>query len=300
MRPNRNLHLLLWGLSAVLLVQCQSRTTVVETSDKQQTKILQLTKRWETEPVLKTPESVIFDALLGLYYVACIGEVPPDAKDGDGYIARIDQRGRLIDEAKWVTGLHGPKGMAIRDSLLYVADVDELVTIHTGRGEIVNRRKIAGAQFLNDVAITAEGVIYISDSNTNTIHEVKGNGQRVALQDTSLGRANGIFVDGDKLILAGSTSGNISLWKPGAESLDVKVGGIARADGIERIGEFLLVSSWSGEVWQIDSNWEKHLLLDTKAEEINAADITVVPNHNLLLIPTFFHNTVAAYEITGH
>ena len=51
-----------------------------------------LTQRWATDTILKTPESVVFDEKYGVFYVSCIGAVPPDAKDKDGYIAKLNQR----------------------------------------------------------------------------------------------------------------------------------------------------------------------------------------------------------------
>jgi hypothetical protein len=38
-------------------------------------------------------------------------------------------------------------------------------------------------------------------------------------------------------------------------------------------------------------------LLDTKEAKINAADLEYIPGKNLLLVPTFFVNTITAYSI---
>ncbi|MCB0668742.1 MAG: hypothetical protein KDC80_23120, partial [Saprospiraceae bacterium] len=59
-----------------------------------------------------------------------------------------------------------------------------------------------------------------------------------------------------------------------------------------------LISNWNGEVYEITADWKKHMLLDTKSMNKNAADIEVIAAKNLLLVPTFFGNTVAAYNIT--
>ena len=50
-------------------------------------------------------------------------------------------------------------------------------------------------------------------------------------------------------------------------------------------------------VHHIDSDWNKTLVLDTRKDSISAADIEYVKSKNLLLVPTFFKNTVVAYEV---
>jgi len=60
-------------------------------------KSIKLVKAWESDSTsLVTPESVYFDEGKGIYYVSCIGNVPPSAEDGDGYIATLDQRGNVL------------------------------------------------------------------------------------------------------------------------------------------------------------------------------------------------------------
>jgi len=72
-----------------------------------------LTKVWESEAALKTPESVRFDAKRKVLYVSNIdGE--PWAADGKGSIAKVGLDGKVI-AAEWVTGLDCPKGLALSD-----------------------------------------------------------------------------------------------------------------------------------------------------------------------------------------
>lgn len=44
-------------------------------------------------------------------------------------------------------------------------------------------------------------------------------------------------------------------------------------------------------------NGDVKVLLNTKEQKINAADIDYSPELNLLLVPTFFANKISAYEI---
>ncbi len=57
---------------------------------------------WETEKILQVPESVLYDRVTQNIYVSCING-NPSAKDGNGYIARLDKNGKIL-KLKWITG----------------------------------------------------------------------------------------------------------------------------------------------------------------------------------------------------
>src|SRR6187551_1791566 len=89
-------------------------------------------KLWETEPLLKVPESALFTK--NVIYVSIIdGE--PWAADNKGGIGKVGTNGKIID-ANWITGLSAPKGMAIVGDLLYVADIHDVVAISISKGKI--------------------------------------------------------------------------------------------------------------------------------------------------------------------
>ncbi len=68
-------------------------------------------------------------------------------------------------------------------------------------------------------------------------------------------------------------------------------------DGVVAMGDNYIVSGWNGAVFHITGSGEKTLLLDTQDIKMNAADIEFISDKKLLLVPTFFGNTVAAYEV---
>ncbi len=78
------------------------------------------------------------------------------------------------------------------------------------------------------------------------------------------------------------------------ETLADSIGG---GDGIVAYEDQYMVSSWNGEVFLVDNAGATTLLLDTKSTGQNAADICYIADKNLLLVPTFFGNTVAAYKV---
>jgi len=58
-----------------------------------------------------------------------------------------------------------------------------------------------------------------------------------------------------------------------------------------------LVSNWYGEIYFCGCNGQAKKILDTKDQKINAADIEYDSKSKLLFIPTFFANSVMAYEV---
>jgi DNA-binding beta-propeller fold protein YncE len=89
-------------------------------------------------------------------YVAVIDGQPWNA-DGKGQIARLDTKGKIVN-ASWATGLSAPKGMAIWDKKLYVADISEVAVINTKTGKIESKIPVEGATGLNDVTIDSKGM----------------------------------------------------------------------------------------------------------------------------------------------
>ncbi|MEP3388975.1 MAG: hypothetical protein ABJO02_12350 [Reichenbachiella sp.] len=255
-----------------------------------------LTKVWETDSTLQTPESIIYDESRGVLYVSNINAVPPTAKDNDGYISIISTEGEII-EREWVTEISAPKGMGILDSSLFVTNIDEIIEIDIPSGVIIARYPIEGAAFLNDISVTKEAEVYISDTGTNTIHVLNNGDVRTWLNDTTLVGPNGLLHQGSHLMVASYFGDEFSRIDINTKMTEVLSDSIPGGDGIVAFGEHYFVSNWNGEVHFVDNFGNRTLILDTKAEGLNAADICYLPEKNLLLVPTFFGNTVAGYEV---
>src|SRR5215213_6823416 len=88
-----------------------------------------LEKLWETDAVVRIPESVLPYQNGKKLYVSLIDGAGWDA-DGKGGIGRLNADGTALDQT-WVTGLNAAKGMALVGSRLYVADITEVVVINT-------------------------------------------------------------------------------------------------------------------------------------------------------------------------
>ena len=254
-----------------------------------------VTKVWETEATLKTPESVRFDAKRKVLYVSNIdGE--PWAADGKGSIAKVGLDGKVI-AAEWVTGLDCPKGLALSDDgkWLYAADMGGIVVIDVEAGKIKNKIAIPDGQQLNDL-VNDKGTLYVSDSKGKKVYAVKKDKASVYLDDKVLKGPNGLFVhDGALYVLD-----NDSLNRVGKDkSLKVLASGMpGGADGLENVkGDDFTVSVWSGAVWYVPASGDKVLMFDGKAEKTSTADTGWDPATNTLYVPTFFKNTVIAFKV---
>ena len=255
-----------------------------------------LSRIWDTDKTLTTSESVLYDKANDVLYVSCINGVPPDKKDNDGYISRVGLDGKIKD-LKWVTGFSAPKGMGQSGNTLYVTDIDRLVSIDIPTGKIKNTWKVDGATFLNDVYVTAAGTVYFTDSNTSTIYTITNGKVETVHADATLGGTNGILVEENTIYLAGYGSGNVYRMDMTTKSVEKIATDVPGGDGIVRYGEDLLVSNWNGQVYHVTMDGVVTLLLDSQEAKLNAADIEVIADKNLLLVPTFFGNGVTAYEL---
>ncbi|MEO5907023.1 MAG: hypothetical protein ABIQ11_09865 [Saprospiraceae bacterium] len=297
---------ILFSLLTILVTfSCKrsANVTVTETQDtlavRQDTEVVlvpSLTKAWETDTTFKTPESVLYDPVTNLLYVSNIGGVPPIKKDGDGFISQVGLDGKVIN-LRWAKGFDAPKGMSLVGNTLYVTDIDRIKAVDTKTGKTTNTWKVAGSSFLNDIAVSTDSIIYITDSDKRTIHMLQNGKVTSVYSDTTVGGINGIYVDGNTLMLAGYESGNVYTMNIGDKSVHKVASGIPNGDGIERYRNGWLVSNWGGEVYYIDDKGRVTEVLDTQEAKLNSADIEVIEDKDLIIIPTFFGNRVTAYTL---
>ncbi|HSI74931.1 MAG TPA: hypothetical protein VK957_03515 [Lunatimonas sp.] len=246
---------------------------------------------WETPDVFITNESVHYEPSNGQLYVANI-EGEPAGKDGVGSISILSKTGEIIDQ-EWVTGLNAPKGMAVMDGKLYVTDVDALVEIDLASGDILNTYEVEGAQFLNDADTDGQRV-YFSDMRANKILYLENGDIHTFAENQP--NINGLRVGADKTLYGLDAEGLKKYNTDGSFSMINSV--VTGGDGLIVIdSDTFLASRWKGEIYLIQDGKET-LLLDTSGDESNTADIGFIPEDNIVVVPTFFKNKVAAYQLT--
>jgi DNA-binding beta-propeller fold protein YncE len=256
----------------------------------------------------ENPESAPWDSATGAFYVSNMGPGPIDplGRAPDGYLSKVSAAGR-IESAKWVTGLRSPKGIHRWGDDLLVADVGQLVVVDVAGAKI--RRTIdldaIGAQFPNDVTVDDRtGDAYVSDTARDAIYRIPAGGStpEVWLQSEALENPNGLFLDGDKLMVAGygrDPDGNGPAPRgPGrvlvvdlATKAVAPLGNMAplgNLDGIEKLDANWIIADNSGHVWRVTPDGKPTEL----AKIANAADLGLRRADRLAAVPTLSDNTV--------
>lgn len=249
---------------------------------------------WKTDTIFTGSESALYDAKADVIYISS-GNTNAGEKDNDGFISVINTDGTIRD-LKWVEGnLHAPKGMALLDGKLYVTDIDEVKIIDVASAAIERTIPVENAVFLNDVATDGKQ-IYFSDMRANTIYALTVDGHYNAVA-TNTPNVNGLeCYDGQLYALDGEGLKKFS--KDGNYSQELINTEVTGGDGLVILNDSTFVASkWHGEIFFIRGS-ETTVLLDTREEKSNTADIGFVAGKNLVIVPTFLKNEVAAYQLT--
>lgn len=254
-----------------------------------------LEKKWETDSILKVPESVIYDDIQKTIYASNINGKPWE-KDRNGFISKITLSGK-IEKLEWITGLDAPKGLGIFKNKLYIADITKVVIVNIATGQIENSIEIKGAQTLNDITIDDSGNVYISDSAGKKIYLLQGDKATVWAENREWKRPNGLLALKNSIRLVDADGGTFYNILYSNKASKTTAEGLEKGDGIvEIVPDEYVISNWNGEINYVkDTKVER--ILNTKEAKRNAADIWYIPSEKLLLIPTFFGNTVAAYQL---
>ena len=253
----------------------------------------ELIEKWESDSLLKVPESVLFDKTGQQLFVSNVDGSDPWKADGKGSIAKVGLDGKII-AAEWVTGMNAPKGMGMFKGKLYAADLSVIVVIDIVTGKIEKRIPIESATGLNDISIDPNGAIYVTDYLTKKIYKVEN--EKAELLAENLTQPNGVlFHDNVLYVLDGAGMYKMGNDKKLSLIADGMEGGV---DGIEHVqGNEFIVSCWEGALWYVNTDGTKQLLMDTRAAKRSTADIGFDPATKTLYVPTFFRNTVVAYEV---
>ena len=260
---------------------------------------------WEVKG-LEQPESVVQDPTTGVLYVSNISGAVMQ-KDGKGFIAKFRPDGTLIDR-EWVIDLDAPTGLALHERSLYVADVDQLVEINAASGEIVKRYPAKGAIFLNDVAVTEDGTVYVSDTPLNTIWRLKDGDFEPWLANDTLNGPNGLLAQDGKLIVAsfGKLAGEGQKQERGGlYAIDIEKQSVSKIGDSESIGHLdglqelqpgvYLVSDWAaGGLYRVSAKGGSERVLKLAK---GSADFLYLPDTKTAFVPIMLSNSLVAYQL---
>jgi len=262
------------------------------------------------------PESVLIDGQG--YLISNVNGSPVD-KDDNGFISKIGPDGKLV-ELKWIDGakpdveLNAPKGMAILNGVLYVADIDAVRKFDAKTGAPLGSIAIANATFLNDVVAPEGGkTVYVTDSaiggdfkpkGTAAIFAITGDEAPKALDIAVIGLPNGIDAEttpaGDVLYYNGFDDAKaVHRFDVATKTASTVPAPAGMLDGLAVVkdGEaaWYFVSSWeTSSVYKLDK--------DGKATVVayglkGPADFRVDLAKKLVIVPVMMEGRVAAFPL---
>lgn len=256
-------------------------------------------KSWDFTENIANPESVYFDKASGHTFIANVNGAG-DGKDGKGHISLVSKSGQMIN-AKWITGLNAPKGMRAHQGMLYVSDIDRVHQIDIKKGKVTASFIVRNAKFLNDVAITKNGTIYVSDTLTSKIHKILNSKVTTFVAGKKYESPNGLLVHGDRLYVAAwglttdwSTKKSGRLYSISLKNRRIRYiskAPLGNLDGLEikKNGNFI-VSDWvAGKIFEIEPNGKTTTIFTGKK---GLADIGFIHETNKILIPYMLDNKV--------
>jgi len=258
-----------------------------------------VTAAWATPRRFVTPESAVWDAARGVFYVSNYsGYTRAVMQPGLEFISVVSADGRILERV-WVDGIKNPTGLVVVGDRLWAVGRQALVEIDIPGRAIVARHPFPQAGFPNDVAADASGRLYISDSVKNAIYRFADGRMEEWLADPRLGRPNGVCVAGGRLVVGGVASGGLLTvdletkeLRPWVTLSDGVIDGLcALPDG------GLLVSHNEGRLFRVRPDGAVERLLDATTAGWNIADFAYAPDKRLVVIPTFADDRVVAYTL---
>jgi hypothetical protein len=255
-------------------------------------------------PGFDTPESVLPLPGAGVWLVSNVNGAPT-AKDGNGYIARVAPDGSM--QRRWIAGgrdgvtLHAPKGMAIANGVLWVADIDVVRKFDLGSGAPLGEVAVPGSTFLNDVSVAPDGAVYVSDSGfdpsfgpsgTDAIWRIAPDGALAALvRGTDLGQPNGIVATASGVYVVNWRDGAFFQIDYRGVRTDLGKAPTAQLDGLVRVAASgggapaWIATSWAGScVYRFDVTGGVTKLPPTLAQP---ADCGFDAERGVLVVPLF-------------
>ena len=168
-----------------------------------------LSKEFELRD-LRGAAAVLYDEEQDVYFVA-----------GNGFVARVSPEGKVLNGA-FIGTVKTPRGMAVRDAELWVADGTTVRVFDRTAGKALRTIDLAsqGAIDLDGIAIGGDGFVYVTDgarqNGDGRIFRIQTDGEiEVAIHGEELRSPAGIAWDGTRFLVAQGYGNEIMAWQPG-------------------------------------------------------------------------------------
>ncbi|RNC87266.1 MAG: GTP-binding protein [Winogradskyella sp.] len=264
-----------------------------------------LTEIWEVEG-LEAPESIVYDSNSDVYYVSNVSGQPAE-KNGKGFISIVNSSGELKTK-QWITGFNAPKGLGLYYNHLFIADIDQVVVVDVIKGEIIKRFNAEGATFLNDIDISSDGSVYVSDTfGGNAIYKIKDDTITLWLKSEDLNFPNGLEIVNNKLYVSSwgvvtnpetfgtEVPGKLIEVDINTKEIKTLTKSIGNLDGLVAVNNGFIVSDWiDGSLLSIDKSGNSSKIKDLDA---GSADFYYNLTERIILIPIMLENKLLAFKI---
>ena len=255
-------------------------------------------ERWRVSDGLRLPESAVYDAERDVVYVSSFDGFRMGVPGGS-YLSRVTTDGTVLD-VEWVAGLTNPTGLAWRDERLLVVERKSVAEVDPDTASVTARHSIPEGRFLNDIAVGPDGSAFVSDSGARVVWRVPPDGSVERWLDLAdRGNPNGLAIVGDRVLVGVNPAGvvlSIGLAEQNIRQFAVLPDGLI--DGLEPLADgSVLVTHNEGRLFRITPDGGLEKLVDTSVIERNLADLEVVPERDLVLVPTYLDGALVAYHV---
>ncbi|WP_138470808.1 hypothetical protein [Poseidonocella sp. HB161398] len=258
------------------------------------------------------PESVLIAP--GARYVSNLGAaLAPLEKDGDGFVSLLDDDGKVL-ERRAFTGLDAPKGMALHDGRLYVADIDRVAVFDPeSRAQIASLPLPAeGPALLNDIASDGTRLL-VTDTLGGSLWALDPATQSFARLAGDMPGANGVAWESGKgravIVAVGAEfrGGRIYTWSPEDGAAPVPDSPRGLLDGIALLPDGrVLVSDWQsldppmpGRFLSVDPETGETRPAELSAAIAGPADFALDSGTGQLWIPAMPEGAVHVLPLPG-
>lgn len=264
---------------------------------------------------LQNPHSFVTDPSTPGYFISSTnGE--PEARDNNGFITKLDKDGQVV-HLHFIHGgqekitLHAPKGMAIIQHTLYVADLDTIRGFDTGSGKNVVTRTMppvpsqSREHHLVDVLHVGEGFLYASDAHANTIYRIDTNQDHhvtVLARDEIFGEPHGLALNpktGHLVVTSWKTGRILEVDGKGMIKVVVSNGffssrftNLSGAD-YDRWGNLYVADTTKGKIWRMKPDGSFQVIAEFLQQPTG---ISVDRENELILVP---FSSANAAEMNG-
>jgi len=263
------------------------------------------------------PSAILYDRERDLYWVSNLNL---DGPEGAGFISRLQPDGSLstlnfIDGRRKGVRLTSPHGLAVSADTLFVADVKAIRRFDAASGEPRDSITVADSRYLSDVALAADGSLYVTDvgsdpnlaavpnEGADAVYQISASGEvSVVARRPDLGGPFALVADGKGLWIACTGSADLLLLIPGASGAQSADAGRLHLPGETPRGiasmpdGTLLISSWTAR--SVFRGFRDGPFEPVIRGLESPADLDYDPRRKRLLIPLLTGHALAIFELS--